>query len=164
VNKLLLSRYIIGALIVIFYQIIIAPRIQISGVHADIALILTVWIGLNHGPKPGLYFGFAAGFLIGMLNPVDLGWACLLLSAAGYITGIVMNKLAIEPIPVKLLVLLIAALAYNFLYLLFTKFGLVLNNFPFVIINTIFSAIYTTVVGAMVFYMVRYRYILRNLF
>jgi rod shape-determining protein MreD len=163
VNKLDLSRYIIGGLLLVFYHIIIGPRISIAGYQADLTIIFTIWIALIHGVRSGLYFGFAAGILIGVMNPPELGWSCLLLALAGYVSGTVGQKLEIDPLPMKALVLLIAAFCFNLLFIIFTKFELVFLNLPFVLTNTLFSAIYTTLLGAALFYLIRYRYVIKDL-
>ena len=158
------SRYIIGVIIVLFYEAIIAPRIRIAGIDADLAIIMTLWIAMNHGSRSGLYFGFVVGFLTGVFNPMDIGWSCLFLSAIGYTAGLTKNKLVIEPIPMKLLVLAISALVYNLILMAFTKFGLLMTSFSYVMYYVLFSTLYTAVVGCIIFYAIRYRYALRKLF
>ena len=163
-NKLLISRYIIGLVLVVFYQIIIAPRVSLFGYQADLAIIFTVWIGLIHGPKSGAYFGFLAGFAVSVLTPSELGWTGLLLLLVGYIVGTVGNKLEIDPIPIKGLILLISAFAFNVFQLLFTKFELVLLNPVFVLYSTLFPAILSALAGVIIFYIIRYRFVIKDLF
>jgi rod shape-determining protein MreD len=162
-NKNLLIKFIIGVLFVIFYQIIIAPRTSILGAYADTALILTVWVALDLGAKNGIIFGFAAGSLIGLLTPIELGWSALLLSLIAYLTGSVKHKLVVEPMPAKILVLLVALLLYNMAYIFFTRFELFLINFEFVLTSVAYSTINSLIVGIILFIMLRYRYLLRNL-
>jgi hypothetical protein len=163
-NKLTISKYIIGAIIVLFYQVIIAPRIRIGGIEADMAVIITLWIAMSHGSRYGLYFGFAVGFRTGVFDPMDIGWSCLFLSGIGYTAGLIKNKLVIEPIPMKLLVLACATLIYNLLFTVFTKFGLLLTSFSYVLYYVLLSTLYTTVIGGLIFYAIGYRYTLRKLF
>jgi rod shape-determining protein MreD len=163
-NKLTISRYIIGVIIVLFYEVIIAPRIRIAGIEADLAIIMTVWIAMNHGSRSGLFFGFIIGFLTGVFNPMDIGWSCLFLGAIGYIAGLIKNKLVIEPIPMKLLMLAISTLVYNSIMMIFTSFGLLMTSFSYVIYYVLFSTLYTAIIGCIIFYIIRYRYALRKLF
>ncbi len=162
-NRLLLSRYIIGLILIVFYQIVIAPRIEVFGLRADLAIIFTVWIGLIHGPKPAAYFGFVAGILIGVLSPLELGWAALFLTIAGYVNGMISHKLEIDPIPVKSLILLITAVSFNLLMFLFTRVELIFLNPAYILINTLLPALYSAVLGMAIFYVIRYRFIVKDL-
>ncbi len=162
-NSLLLSRYIIGLIIIVLYQVVVAHRISISGFEADLALIFTIWVALVHGHKPGAYFGFIAGILIGVLNPLELGWAALLLTILGYTAGTISNKLEIDPMPIKGLILFISALAFNLFMLLFTKFELILVNPNFVFAHSLFPALYSAILGLVVFYLIRYRFVIKDL-
>jgi len=156
-------KYILGALFVAFYQIIIAPRTSLMGTQSDMALILTVWTALAYGSTAGIYFGLTAGILIGLLTPMELGWVGLLLSFIGYITGNLKTKLVIEPMPSKILTLLAASLVYNFLYIFFTRFELIILNLSNVLSVTLKSALNNALVGIVIFLIIRYRFILRKL-
>jgi len=149
---------------VVFYHIIIAPRLTVAGVQANMAVVLSVWIALNRGSKAGTIFGFAAGLLIGFFTPADLGWAALILALIGYGAGSLKSKLVIEPISIQLLILLAAAIIFNILFILTTRFGLFIANPSYVLIDTTYSSLYSAVIGAVIFYIIKFRYILRNLF
>lgn len=163
-NKISAIKYVIIAIFVIFYQIVIMPRTTISNVQADMALILTVWIALNSGSKEGLYFGLVIGLLMGFFNPMDLGWQSLLLAIIGFSLGQISHKLAIEPMPMKISLLFGAAIIFNFMYVFFTSFQLILLNPSYVVTSALFSALYSTAVGIIIFSAIRYRYVLRYLF
>jgi len=163
-DKLVLGKYIAGAIVVIFYQAIIAPRTRILGVEADMAVILTIWIALNHGLQTGVYFGFIMGFLTGVFNPLNLGWSCLLLSSCGLITGIIKNKLVVDPIPVRLLILLLVAFVYDFVYIFCTQMDLALGNITYTLSSSFFTALYSALVGALIYYIIKHKSVLRNLF
>ncbi len=128
------------------------------------AIVLTVWIALNQGCRAGTLFGFAAGLLIGFFTPSDLGWAALILALIGYGAGSLKNKLVIEPVSVQLLIVLASAIIFNILDVLTTKFGLFFANPSYAISNAIYSAFYSAFIGVIIFYFIRYRYLLRNLF
>lgn len=164
VNKLTTIQYIFSFIFIIFFQMIIAPRIYIGNAYVDIAVILTVWVALTKGPHTGMFFGLGAGLLTGLLKPVDLGWISLLLSAIGFLVGIVKDKLVMDPLPVRILTLLIVAFVYNIIFLFFTGFEMFLKNPFFIFSSTFFAALYTSIVGAIVYCFLRYRYVLRNLF
>lgn len=162
VNKNLITKYIVGSIFVVSYQIIIAPRTSILNTYADLAMILTVWIALAHGSNKGILFGFISGTLTGILIPLELGWSTLILSFIGYFTGIMKNKLVIDPMPSKVLVLIAAALAYNILIVFFTRFELFLIDISYVLSHILFSTINSVGVGIIIFIIFRYRYLLRN--
>lgn len=164
VNKISAGKYLIIALFIIFFQIIIMPRTAIGNIQADMALIVTVWIALNSGFKAGLYFGLVAGILIGVFGPMELGWYSLLLSFIGFTLGKISNKLAIEPIPMKIALLFAAAIAFNLLYSFFASFQLLLSNPLHVIIGALLAALYSAAIGIIIFNLIRFRYVLRFLF
>jgi len=164
VNKVLALKYIFGAVFIVFYQIIIAPRLTIAGIQSNMAIILSVWVALNRGSKAGTFFGFTAGLLIGFFTPADLGWAALILALIGFSAGSLKKKLVIEPISTQLLVLLAAAFIFNILFILTTKFGLFFANPAYALIDAFYAALYSAFIGVIIFYIIRYRYILRNLF
>jgi len=162
-NKNLIIKLVFGAFFVLFYQIVIAPRTSFADTHADMALILTVWIAMVCDLKTGVIFGFAVGLFTGALTPIDLGWASLLLAIIAYLVGIIKIKIVIEPMPNKITVLICSILIYNFFYQLFSNFGLFIINFSYMITSILYASINSTIVGIIIFVIIRYRYILRNL-
>lgn len=163
-NKLTTIQYIFSFIFLIFFQIIIAPRIYIGSAYVDMAVVLTVWVALVQGPRSGIFFGFVAGLLTGTLKPMELGWLSLLLSITGFLVGNIKEKLVMDPLPVRILTLLVVAFAYGLLFLFFTGFELFLKNPSFVFLSTFYAALYTTIIGAIVFCFIKYRYVLRKLF
>ena len=163
-NKVLALKYIFAAVFIVFYHIIIAPRLTIAGVQSNMAIVLSVWIGLNQGSKAGTLFGFAVGSMMRFFTPADLGWAALILALIGYGAGGLKNKLVIESISIQLLILLAAAIIFNILFILTTRFGLFIANPSYALFETAYSALYSAFIGTIIFYIIRYRYILRNLF
>ena len=158
------GKYIVGALIVVFFQIIFAPRLAMGGVQADMGLVLVVWVALETGRREGTLFGFWVGLAMGVLNPAQLGWSALLMGLMGYAIGSVKTKLVIEPITVRLGVLIIAALIYNAVFLFFTGFELYLINPWHAFAVNALAAVLSMVLAVMTYYFIRYRYLLRKLF
>ena len=149
---------------VVFFQIICAPRLAINGVRADMGMVLVVWVALETGRREGTLFGFFVGLALGVLSPAQLGWSALLLGVIGYIIGSIKARLVIDPIPVRLALLLCAAFIYNILFLFFTGFELYLINPSYSFATNALAAVLTTVLAAVTYYFIRYRYLLRKLF
>ncbi|OQX92973.1 MAG: hypothetical protein B6D58_00330 [candidate division Zixibacteria bacterium 4484_95] len=164
VNKMTTIQYIFGFIFIVFFQMIITPRICIGNAYVDMAVILTVWVALVKGSHTGMFFGLGAGLLTGVLKPIELGWISFLLSATGFLVGNIKDKLIMEPLPVRILTLLIVALIYNIVFIFFTGFEMFFRNPSFIFSSAFLTAAYTTLVGAIVFCFLRYRYVLRNLF
>lgn len=163
VNRSDIGKALGAALFVVFYSIVIGPRTALFGTRADMGLILTVWAALSYGPDIGILVGFVSGLMMGMLNPSELGWSALLLSFVGYGAGSLRSKLVVGPLPVRALVLLVSAVGFNLLYFLFTQFELYLLNAPYVFSTSLISTANSTLVGIVVFALLRYRHILRSL-
>jgi cell shape-determining protein MreD len=163
-NESSITDYIFAAIFVMFYQVVLAFRIGFGGAQADVAAIITIWLALTRGPHVALIFGLVIGFLVGLLTPMELGWSSLLLVFAGYFTGILRSKFAIEPMPSRILTLVIVMFVYNLLYYFFVHFELLLFNFGFALTNIVSSTINSVFVGIILFIILRYRFILRKLF
>jgi rod shape-determining protein MreD len=164
VSRIFNAIYIFSALFVLFFQIIIAPRITIGGITADMALIVTIWLALVKTPRIALIYGFVIGFLVGMLSPADMGWAAMLLALTGFALANLKEKIVMEALPIRVVSLFVIAFLYQLLFLGLSRFDMISSDPTYIMLNPLFSAIYTTIIGATVYIFIEYRYILRNMF
>ena len=125
--------------------------ISIGDVRPDLLLITLVAISLRYGCVIGLY----SGFLIGMVQDVyaveSLGANVLAKSIVGYCVGLLDEKvLKIMP-ATKVFFLAGAFVLHDLLY--YSAAGFKLSHMGYLFLHvTIPSAIYTLLVGALVFY------------
>jgi rod shape-determining protein MreD len=164
VNKTINFEYVFAIIFALFFQIIVAPRISISGVSVDMALIVSLWIALVKPPRTAMLFGFACGAFVGIVSPSDFGWAALLLAFFGLGLATLKEKLVMESMPLRFLMLLIFSFAYNILFLSLSRFAMLGGDFGYIILQTIFTTLYTTGVGILTFIFIQNRYIIRNMF
>ena len=163
-SRMISAEYTFAAIFIIVFHIIIASRIAIGGITADLSLILTVWIALEKPPRTSLIFGFITGILIGVLSPSDIGWAALLLALTGYFLSNLKYKIVMEALPIRIGSLFVIAFTYQFIFLSLSRFAMLSSDPSYLLINSLFSAIYTTIIGTMIYLFIEYRHILRNIF
>jgi hypothetical protein len=164
VSKTINFEYIFAIIFAIFFQIIVAPRISINTVSVDMALIISLWIALVKPPRTAFLFGFACGTFVGIISPPDFGWASLLLAFFGLGLSALKEKLVMESMPLRFLTLLIVSFIYNLLFLSLSRFAMLGGDFGYIILQTLFSTLYTTAIGILTYMFIQYRYIIRNMF
>ena len=76
----------------------VSPRIALGDIYPDVILAAAVLIGLKQGWKRGLWFGFAFGMAVDLLNPQNYGWTTLLVSFSGFYAGYVREKIFLDHI------------------------------------------------------------------
>jgi rod shape-determining protein MreD len=97
----------------------IAPHLTAWGVVPNLYLLVVVTLGLVEGPVAGSVSGFVAGLLLDMLGTSVIGPWALVLSAVGYVAGMLSANMFAEgwllPVTVVFVVSLLAELAYGLL-------------------------------------------------
>ena len=114
---------LLGWIIVIFCQIVLVPRLEIFDVYPDVLLVVVALLGLTRGWKTGLWFGFAMGATIGLMDPRNYGWIMILVSLTGFFAGIIKEKIYVESSFYQIGVLLI--LIFPLIFFLFPS-GLII--------------------------------------
>ncbi len=142
---------IIGTLIFVLLQMLVAPRIAIGEVAPDFMILLVAYFAMHRKPEHGAIAGFVVGFLQDLYNPELLGLNSLTKSIVGYGIAFVASK--VERGNSLLILALIGAAAFvnDFIYLLFFT-GLHLGKFFILLITvSIPSSVYTALIGIAVF-------------
>lgn len=109
---------IVGAAIL---QVGLAPYLSIGGVVPNFMLLVVVTLALVEGPSAGAIAGFASGLLFDLLGSGPVGPMILVLTLAGYLAGLMHEKMFAEGWLLPLTVLAIASLSAEVAY------GLILN-------------------------------------
>jgi len=145
------ANVVIGTLIFVLLQMLVAPRIAIGEIAPDFMLLLVAYFAMRRKPEHAAIAGFAVGFLQDLYNPELLGLNALTKSLVGYGVAFVAAKLERGSSPLVLALIGAAALANDFIYLLFFT-GLHLGRFFILLITvSIPSTVYTALIGIAVF-------------
>jgi rod shape-determining protein MreD len=142
---------IVGTLIFVLLQMLVAPRIAVGEVSPDFMLLLVAYFAMHRKPGHGAIAGFMVGFLQDLYNPELLGLNALTKSIVGYGIAFVASK--VERSNLLLIVALIGAAAFvnDFIYLMFFT-GPHLGKFFILLITvSIPSSVYTALMGIAVF-------------
>ncbi len=164
VSKIVNFEYAFAIIFVLFFQIIVAPRITIAGATVDMALIISLWIALVKQPRTAMLFGFACGAFVGIVTPSDFGWAALLLAFFGLGLSALKEKFVMEAMPLRFLTLLIVTFIYTLLFMALSRFAMLGGDFGYIFSHTLITTLYTTAVGIITFLFIQHRYIIRNMF
>jgi rod shape-determining protein MreD len=142
---------IVTCFVCVLLQALVAPRIALGEITPDFMLILVAYFAIQRRPEQGAIVGFLVGLFQDLFNPGLLGLNALTKSLIGYGLSVVGSKA--EPDNAFLLAALLAAAAVagDFVYLLFFT-GLHLGKF-FILWTTVSipSAIYTALAGVVVY-------------
>ena len=142
----------VGIVLFLFFllQALVSDRIMLGRIGPDFPLLIVCYFAVFKGALRGSAFGFIVGILQDLFNPSFLGLNALTKSLAGYALGHVGAQTERDN-PLFLAGLFgVAALAHDFVYLLFFT-GLHLGKFFLMWVTvSVPSAVYTALVGGIV--------------
>ena len=81
-------RWALVFTVVVVAQVAVASRLEVSGVHPDLLLLLAVTAGLTGGPARGAVVGFAAGVVADLYLHTRFGVGALASTLTGYAAGV----------------------------------------------------------------------------
>jgi len=141
---------IIVTFVFLLLQVLAMDKLSIGEISPDFTLLLCCFLALYRGPVQGSILGFIIGFIQDLFNPSLLGLNALIKALLGFAFGHVGRKAIPESAVFFAAIFFIAALAHDFVYLLFFT-GLHLGRF-FVMFFSIAlpSAVYTAIVGTII--------------
>lgn len=134
-------------LVVVIYQTLLAEVLSLGPARLDLSILVLIYVTLTRGTKQGIVFGFGLGILLDALNPAWLGLGSLIKGTLAYLIGYFKEKLFVENIFSKILLLFLTVLGNDVLYYLFLyKFNL--DRIGSVLLGVgLPSALYTTAVA-----------------
>lgn len=156
-------NYFAAWFFLIFCQMVIAPRIGIGDTHPDIIMAAVVLIGLKKGWKKGLWFGFALGLTMDILNPENYGWTTLMLSLSGYFAGYFREKVFLDNIFYQSLAVSIFAFVYPLIYQLINWPFYLANNLASSLLDSLFISVYTFMISIFALFILGQRSRLKEL-
>jgi len=98
-------------------QVMLAPHIAISNVVPNVLLLVVITLAFVEGPSAGAVAGFVAGLLLDLLSTGPVGAWALVLSATGYMGGMLQENLFAEGWLAPVSIAIIAGLTADFAYL-----------------------------------------------
>ncbi len=144
-------RILLLAVVIFVLQLMVVPSIGLLGVAPDLVTILLIALVLERGPVAAVIIGFVLGFLQDLGNASFLGMYALAKSLIAY--GV--SRYGAGFLPESILfkgLLIFAATLFNDLVVLVVTTGF---DLPAIIVSffrySILSALYTAVVGLLVF-------------
>jgi rod shape-determining protein MreD len=147
---------VIACFLFFLLQVLLAPRISIGEISPDFALLLVGYFAINRRPVQGAVGGFIIGLVQDLFNPDLLGLNALTKSITGYALSVVGAKADADNVVFLFGLFGVAALAHDFVYLLFYT-GLHLGRFVVMWFTiSVPSALYTALVGVIVHKVARY--------
>lgn len=126
---MIILLFIVVILVNFFLQSSIFPYMAILGVVPNTALLIIMSISLLKGKYHGAFIGLAMGLLQDIIFSPIVGINAFIYFFAGYILGIIENKLSRDNVSIPFLFSIIATIYYNFTYYIFMFF--LSKNIPF---------------------------------
>jgi rod shape-determining protein MreD len=149
-----IARFFFGVLIIltlVLFQTFIAGAVTIGGIKLDLSIIILVYVALRRGPVSGVIFGFLIGLLTDVFTPQALGAGALVKCMIGFSVGSFKDSLYLDSWYSKGGMIFFALMLNDLLYYVFTG-GLNVSLVETLIRYTLFSALYTSIVGTAIFF------------
>ncbi|MEE8418334.1 MAG: rod shape-determining protein MreD [candidate division Zixibacteria bacterium] len=148
---------------IIFCQVVISPRLAVNDVYPDILLVITAFIGLRKGWRRGLWFGFATGLTIDLLDPLNMGRVTMLVALTGFGAGIIRERFYVENNLYQTIMVLALVFIYQVLFRFVCWPGLFLDNFLGSLADSFLIAVYSALIGYFGLLLLRQRNRLKEL-
>ena len=145
---------ILYVLALILYQTFISDSVSILGIKFDLSIVILVYIALSRGPVSGAIFGFILGLLADIFTPQTLGFGALVKCLIGFSVGSFKDSLYLDSLYSKGGMIFFVLIINDLLYYLLTR-GLNTSTFETLINYSLLSAVYTSMVGILIFLIVR---------
>ena len=143
--------YVLYLTLVAMHQVIWKDMTAIFGVGISLSVLIVVLVAIYKTEIVALWFGFCAGLVAGAGLPEQMGWYALLLALIGLISYQVRERLNLDSLKAKLLMVAGAGLLFNLCSLLILRTDDFLHQSLMVAFP---GAIYTTI-PAWLFFLVK---------
>ena len=110
-------RWMAVLISVVVYQIWFPESPPPGPMHLDYHLVVVALIGLYRGTTVGTLAGWAIGFLVAAPDPEMIGWSSLLGAGLGWVLGYWGQRLFMEIVLSRWLILWLVLLVYRLIYL-----------------------------------------------
>ena len=143
-----LIPYILYLLLIALHQVILADVTSVYGATINLAAFLVLAVAVYKTEVAVAWFGFAAGIMLAAGLPLQMGWHALVLVVLGMAAFHVRERLNLDSLYAKLLLMFVGILLHNVLVILISQ----ANGFLYLLWSSALpGAIYTSLV-AMVYF------------
>ncbi len=157
-----LRTTLIWATIAFLGDTLLGPAIAVKGIAPDFSIIALVILALAAGPTAATVGGFLIGLIQDLANPVLLGLLALCKSLLGYSLGSLRGRLVYGMPVVEFLVLILAVLAHDLVFLLIQDRFVSDNSLGYFFMRSVPVALYTGLVGLPLLRLVEFLGIMRS--
>ena len=140
--------YLLYLLLIAMHQVIWRDVTSIFGVAINITAFIVVLVALYKTEMIAVWFGFLAGVVMAAGNPAMTGWHAFALAVLGLVAYHVSERLNLESLYARLLLVSCIVLIHNFLKLLIDQTG---DLFYLLWTSVITGAVYTTILALLFF-------------
>jgi hypothetical protein len=146
--------YVIYLILIAFHVVMLQSITNIFTATINLPALIVLMVAIYKDDIPATWFGFAAGIVAFAAGPpTQLGWQSLVMAALALAACQVRDRLNLESLKAKLLLVLGGLLVHNTLVLLISRAdGFLLNLATYVLAG----AVYTSVLAGL-FFMVKER-------
>ncbi len=150
--RVFLRTTLVWVLVALVGESVLAPLLRIGPAEPDFAVIAVVLLALAEGPFAGTVGGFALGLMQDLATPHLLGLNALTKTVIGYAVGRLRGHLVHGMVVVEAVLVGAAVLAHDLVYLLVAS-RLGSEDFlrPF-LVEAVPSALYSSILGAVLLY------------
>jgi cell shape-determining protein MreD len=120
-------------------------------------------MGLKRDWRMGLWFGFALGMSVDLIDPQNFGWMTFLMAITGCFAGVIKEKIFLDTIYYQTATIAVFTFAYQMLIRLVLWPGYFFNKFWYSLADSFLIAIYTSIIGITVLVLLKQRYRLKEL-
>ncbi len=149
--------------LVIFGQVVISPRLAVSNIYPDFVIVVVVLTALKKGWRFGLWFGFALGFGLDLMDPQNLGWMTLLVAIVGYFAGVTRGKIFLDNIFFQSITITAFTLVYQILIVMVSWPGFFYNNLWASFSDSVLIAVYSGLAGVAGLFLLKQKFRLKEL-
>ena len=132
--------YILYALLIGFHQVILKDLVGIAEFTFNIPVLVVLLVALYKDETIAMWFGFAAGLTMSAGEPLLLGWNGLIMAVLGLAGFHVRQRLNLDSLYSKLLMVLGGVFLYN---LIWTLVGGAAGFFHLLWAEVLFGTLYT---------------------
>jgi len=140
--------YLLYLLLIAMHQVIWRDVTSIFGVEINLTAFMVVLVALYKTEMIAVWFGFLAGVVMASGNPAMIGWHAFALAVLGLIAYHVSERLNLESLYARLLLVSGIVFIHNFLKLLIDQTGDLFYLFGTSVIT---GALYTTILALLFF-------------
>jgi rod shape-determining protein MreD len=116
-----LIPYILYLLLLVMHRVIFKDLTSIAGVSISLSVLLVVLVAIYKTEIVALWFGFFVGLVLGAGIPEQVGWYALTLTLIGTISYQMRERLNLDSLKARLLMVAGACLLFNLCSLLILR-------------------------------------------